>query len=315
LYEVHPMVQLADVTGLLASQTGGPRVDLGVLNYLWNLSSNAGAIGLGAPSEAGLRPLLGRWTAGGMLGSFLAAAGVVAAVVWWPRGWRGWFVSLWLLLPQLVFLRHTLDVLLHYLFPELPVLAMAAGVLAGGIAARLRPPVQWAAGAVFAVAVLAYAGASLGTLWVVLEYAARADAHLGYGIPLRFNLEAGQAARSLAPPDTRVLIGAQHYEGEILRFTLGFDRDSRTFDDCRTVPFDPGAVYVLMSEHTQGVGVLEGAGARLLARVARPGDAYRVYAAPSAPPELDPTGLPAYGSHECQERRAADATLPAVSGP
>jgi hypothetical protein len=68
LYELHPQVRAADVAGLFASQNASPKVDLAVLNYLWNLASNAGAIGLGAPSEAGLRPLLGRWTAGGLAG-------------------------------------------------------------------------------------------------------------------------------------------------------------------------------------------------------------------------------------------------------
>ena len=69
--------------------------------------------------------------------------------------------------------------------------------------------------------------------WVVLDYAWRADAHLGYGIPLGQNLRAGEVTRATTPTGTRVLIGAQHYEGEILRFTIGFDVESRTFDDCR----------------------------------------------------------------------------------
>jgi 4-amino-4-deoxy-L-arabinose transferase-like glycosyltransferase len=316
LYEVHPQVRFADLLGLIVSQGGTAQVDLSVFNYLWNLSSNAGAIGLAAPSEAGLRPLIGRWAAAGQVGSVLAGLGTLAAVVWWPRGWRGWLVSGWLLLPQLVFLRHSLDVLLHYLFPELPVLALAVGVLAGGIAARLRHAFALGAGTIVGAGLLAYVGASLGTVFLVLEYAATADAHLGYGIPLMFNVEAGAATRAILTPRTaRVLIGAQHYEGEILRLTIGFDTPSRTFDDCREIPFDPAAIYVLMSEQTPGAGVLEAAGSQLVARIPRPGDAYRVYSSPSQPGESDTARLPGYDSTECRERRAADATLPTLTGP
>ena len=113
-----------------------------------------------------------------------------------------------------------------------------------------------------------------------------------------------------------MLIGAQHYEGEILRFTIGFDLESRTFDDCRGVPFDSGAVYLFMSEQTPGPALLEGSGAHLLARVPRPGDAYRLYSAPSAEVSIsDVSGRPEYQSQQCQERRAADATLPPATGP
>jgi hypothetical protein len=305
LYELNPAVRLHDVVTLLSSQGGAPRVDLSVANYLWNLASNGGAVGLATPTEAGLRALFGRWTAGAMLGSVLVTAGLVAAVAWWPRDWRGWLIVAWLALPQLVLARHTLDVLLHYLYPELPVLALAVGVLVAAVEARAaRVP---ALGLAVAAALLVYVASSLATLFVSLGYIEHADTHLGYGIPLRDSFQAGQTARALAPPGTPVVIGAHHYNGEILRFTLGYDRSSATFDDCLALPYVPGALYLLLSEQTPGADALEKAGAQLLVRLERPGDAYRIYTAPPSPFEAaDLTTNPRSNSQECRERRDWD---------
>ena len=452
LYELHPGVRLRDLTGILSapSSNSTPQVDLAIVNYYQNLSSNGGALGLATPSVEELRPRLGRWSSGGLMGSVLAALGAVALVAWWPRGWRAGLIVGWLVLPQLVLLRHTLDVLLHYVYMDLPVLALVAGSLlampSAGRAATAAAPAAWArlprlawravwgglaphartlppgvatdagtqpeglaadagtqpeglvadagtpppsvgpsigtlsadvaadagtprgplpadagtapggvaadarpaprgvaadagtppgglvadvgtlgagvqahagtraarlgarAGSLVRLAVLAllgvYVAASLGTLWVVLGFVDTADTHRGYGIPLRDSLAAARAVELSAPPGAPVLVGGHHFEAEVLRFSLGYQRSSSVFDDCQALPYVRGAVYLLVSEHTPGAAVLGEAGAALLARIARPGDAYLVYAAPAAPPALASLAdRPEQQSSECQDRR------------
>jgi hypothetical protein len=149
-----------------------------------------------------------------------------------------------------------------------------------------------------------YVAASLGTLWVVLGFVDTADTHRGYGIPLRDSLAAARAVQMSAPPGAPVLVGGHHFEAEVLRFSLGYQRSSSVFDDCQALPYVRGAVYLLVSEHTPGAAVLGEAGAALLARIARPGDAYLVYAAPAAPPALASLAdRPEQQSSECQDRR------------
>ena len=300
LYELHPDVRFRDLTGILAapSSSSTPVVDLAVFNYLRNLSSNAGALGLANPSADGLRPLLGRWSSAAQLGSLLVLAGAVAAGVCWPRGWRAGLLVGWLVLPQLVLLRHSLDVLLHYFYADVPVLALLAGSLLAAVhrIRALRLAVLGALGM--------YVAASLGTLLVLLNYVAVADVHKGYGIPVRDSLEAGRATRAVLPPGAPVLLAGHHFEAEILRFTIGYQVPARVFDDCLDLPYVPGAVYVLMSEQTPAAALLPAAGAPLLARVPRPGDAYLVFAAPPTPPATAALGsFPEAASQECQDRR------------
>jgi len=127
----------------------------------------------------------------------------------------------------------------------------------------------------------------------------------GYGIPVGYSREAGQVARSFLPAGGEVLVGDDPHSGEVLRFSLGYSVPSRTFEDCRQVPFEPDAVYLLTSEQTPGATTLESGGARLLARIARPGgDAYRVYAAPLAPAVLEVRPEPT--NPICQDRQVWD---------
>jgi 4-amino-4-deoxy-L-arabinose transferase-like glycosyltransferase len=301
LYELHPAVRFVDAKTFIATQSSGaPHVDLAVFNYLWNLSSNAGALGLATPSVDGLRPLLGRWSSAALFGSVLVAVGAVSALAWRPRGWRGGLLVAWLVLPQLVLARHTLDVLLHYVYLDLPVLALVVGCLLAATTVRgqklLRLGVLGALGV--------YVAASVGTLWVVLGYVESADVHKGYGAPLRDSLAAGRAAAGVVPPGAPVLVAGHHFEAEIIRFTLGYQTPSRVLDDCQELPYVPGAVYVLMSEQTPAGSLLPAAGAPLLTRVPRPGDAYLIYASPSTPPDASSLGTrPEQRSTECQERR------------
>ena len=111
-------------------------------------------------------------------------------------------------------------------------------------------------------------------------------------------------ARSSLPPGGQVLIGDDPHNGEVLRFSTGYDIPTRTFEDCREVPYAPDAVYLLASERTPGAPALERAGAALLARIARPGgDAFRIYGAPPTPPAAF-----AQGSDQiCQDRLVWDA--------
>ena len=300
IYELHPDIRFRDLTGIIAapSSSSTPVVDLAVVNYLRNLSSNAGALGLGNPSVDGLRPLLGRWSSGALLGSFLVLLGALAAIAWWPRGWRAGLLVGWLVLPQVVLLRHSLDVLLHYLYVDVPVLALLAGNLLAAVSRQrfVRLAVLGGLGV--------YVGASLGTLLVLLQYAQVADVHKGYGVPLRDSLAAGQAVRAVLPPGSPVMLAGHHFEAEIVRFTMGYQIPASVFDDCVDLPYNPGAVYVLLSAQTPAAALLPAAGAPLLARVDRPGDAYLVFAAPPRPPATTALpSLPQAQSQECQDRR------------
>jgi hypothetical protein len=125
----------------------------------------------------------------------------------------------------------------------------------------------------------------------------------GYGIPVGLSRNAGLGVRSILPDSGQVLIGDDPHNGEVLRFAVGYEVSTRTFDDCREIPFERNALYLLDSEQTPGANALDAAGATLMARLPRPGgDAYRIY---SAPPAAD--GLSVRPEREnpiCQDRQA-----------
>jgi hypothetical protein len=98
------------------------------------------------------------------------------------------------------------------------------------------------------------------------------------------NVAAGNATRAVLPPGGQVLVGGINFEVEVLRFGLGYGVPSRLFDDCAEIPTDPSAIYLLNSEHTPAAQALLDAGAPLLARVPRPGDAFLVMGQPAAGP-------------------------------
>ena len=287
VYELHPSVRLHEIGFLAGQAAGGARIDLESWDLFWTLVADGGAAGLGGPSVDGLRSLLGRWSSLGLLGIPLVAGGLVAGALasrWQTRAWVGWLLLAFVVLPVLALARHTLGVLFHYLYVDLPGMGLAVGMLAAWASAW-----RWhgrAVGlAVVGGALGVYVAVSAATLLVVLGYLERADTHLGYGTPVRYSLAAGEAARSALPVDGRVLVGGRPFDAEVLRFAIGYGVASRIFDDCQQVP--PGAsVYLLMRQSTPGAAGLSAADAPLLARVERPGDAYLVFGAPVRQPVL-----------------------------
>jgi hypothetical protein len=285
IYELHPSVRLHEIGFLAGQAAGGSRVDLESWDLLWTLAGNGGAAGLGGPSVDGLRVLLGRWSSLGLLGVPLVAAGFFVAALRNIAGSQtsGWLLAAWVLLPVAALARHTLGVLFHYLYVDLPGMALAVGAL-----------FAWAATSRWRVAGLTLFGSALGvyvlasaaTLVVVLGYLERADTHLGYGIPVRYSLAAGHAARTALGPGGQVLVGGRPFDAAVLRFSIGYDVPSRLFDDCQQLPTGHDVVYLLMRQTTPGAAALAAADAPLLGRVERPGDAYLVFGPPVRQPVL-----------------------------
>jgi hypothetical protein len=299
VYEVHPQVQLGDLRFLAQSSGSTPEVDLGGLSLWWNIAGNGGAVGLAGPSYAGLQAELGRWVSPAQLGPVMAALGLLAAVLIAPRGWTGVLLVAFTLVIPIVLIRHTLAIYFHYLYLELPFIALAIGALVA-VVARTR----WRLARVgMALALTCYVAACVATLVALLDYVQRVDTReSGYGVPLTFNLAAGQTARALVPPGGSVLVGGPNFKVAILRFTLGYDIPTGTFEDCREVPYEPDTIYLLASEHTPGAAALAEAGAPLLARVERPGDAFLVYG--GWPSQTSLTGLDARPEHDSDACRA-----------
>jgi hypothetical protein len=300
VYELSPQVQLRELRFLASSSGAPPEVDLGGLGLLWNMAGNGGAAGLAGPSYAGLQAALGRWASLAQVGPLLVLAGLVAAVLVSPRGWVGWLLVAYTLVVPVVLIRHTLAIYFHYLYLELPGIALGIGALAAAAAKAGRPVVR----AAVAAALGGYVAASVATLVALVGYVQGVDTReSGYGVPLLYNLQAGQAARAAVPAGGQVLVGGPGFKVAILRFTLGFDVPTRTFEDCREVPYAPNGIYLLASERTPGAAALAEAGAPLLARVERPGDAFVVYG--PSPRRTSLTGLEARPEHDspaCRER-------------
>src|SRR5262249_52846855 len=129
IYELNPAVGLRDF-GLLVGDAGPTaRWDLDSWNLLWTLASNGGAAGLAGPYSDGLRAALGRWTQISLVGIPLVGLGLLVGVTGLPRGWRGWLIAAWVLVPIAGLARHTQGVLFHYLNLGLPGMALAVGAL------------------------------------------------------------------------------------------------------------------------------------------------------------------------------------------
>jgi hypothetical protein len=110
-----------------------------------------------------------------------------------------------------------------------------------------------------------YAAVSLFMLVVVLQFVAAFDTRLGYGMPLRFSLAAGQAARAALPAGGRAAVVGPPFETEVVRFALGYDVPSRGADNCAEVLVVFSAANAPVTDRP------------LLARIERPGDAYLMY--------------------------------------
>jgi hypothetical protein len=280
LYELNPAIRFRDLAPLLGDAGGpGAHWDLESWSLSWTLASNGGAAGLGGPDSEGLRLALGRWASVSLIGIPLVGFGLLAAVAGWPRGWPGWLIAAWVLIPIVGLARHTLGILFHYLYAGLPGMALAVGALVELSFYRLRRIARLAIGGALA----AYVGVSVAMLWVVLDHVDRTGLYPGLGKPLGLNMAAADAARAALHPGGLVLVGGYYFEVEILRFSLGYGTPSRLFDDCGVIPADPSAVYLLNSEHTPAAASLAAGGAPLLARVPRSDDAFRIYGGPTAP--------------------------------
>lgn len=199
-------------------------------------------------------------------------------------------------------LRHSAPVIFHYMFIEFPGLSMGVGVLGAWAACCSSRLLRSAVG----VGITVCAIASALSVAVLLNALDHFDLSAGYGIPVGYTRQAGQAARGALPNGGQVLIGDDPHAGEVLRFGVGYGTPSRTFEDCREIPYASDAVYLLASEQTPGTAALERAGARLLERIPRPGgDAYRIYAAPPRS-AIDLQSDP--GNPVCADRMVWDAS-------
>ena len=273
VYELHPSVRLHDV-GFLVQQGGGSRVDLSAWELLWTLAGNGGAAGLGGASFDGLRAALGRWSSLGLLGDALRAGGLVVGLF---EGSRGRIIAAWVLLPTVVLVRHTLDVLFHYLYIDLPGVALCSGMLVAWGVQRRHVAVRAAVG----VATAGYAAVSIATLVVVLGFVETHDVYLGYGMPLRYSSAAAEPARSAAPPGATIGIGGPRFQTEVLRFAIGYAIPATRFEQCPSAR-EAADVYLLLDADSPAAAALQRAGAPTLARVARPGGAYALLGRPTA---------------------------------
>jgi hypothetical protein len=302
VYEVNPGVRFQEIYELLALSRGTARVDLDTISSTIQIATTQGALGLGGHESAEIVARLGRWTSLSLLGPVLAAAGLLMGVFVRPRGASGVLIAAWTLAPIVAYLRHSAPVIFHYMFIEFVGLAMCVGVVGAWAAASRSVVLRWLVG----ITLVATTTASAASVVVVLHSLDDLDLSAGYGIPVSYTRIAGEAARAALPSGGSVLIGDDPHSGEVLQFGVGYRIPSRSFDDCREVPYDANAVYLLSSEQTPGVRALEAAGASLLARIPRPGgDAFRIYSPPTtaiAPFTADTQ------STVCQDRAVWDAS-------
>jgi hypothetical protein len=304
VYELNPGVRFADVAAVLAMSRDTASFDFDTVSSTIQISSTLGASGLGGRAAPEIAAALGRWNNLSLLAPILAAAGLVVGVALHPRGATGWIIAVWTLAPIAAYLRHGAPIIFHYMFIEFTGLAMSVGML-GAWAATARS--TWIrAGVAGAIGVCATASAL--SMLVLLNGLDQFDLSAGYGIPIKYTRQAGEAARAALPSGGTVLIGNDPHSGEVLRFGVGYGVPSRTFEDCRTVPYAADAVYLLASEQTPGRQALDASGAPLLARVPRPGgDAYRVYGAlPAEPPSGVLTVTGAADNTVCTDRAVWD---------
>ena len=301
MYEVNPDVRFQEVLDLLAFSRGPAHVDLDTITSTIQIATTQGALGLGGHESAEIVARLGRWTSLSLLVPCLAAAGLLVAVFVRPRGATGWVIAAWTLAPIVAYLRHSAPIIFHYMYLEFPALALCVGALVAAVAASSSRVLK----VLVSIPVLVGCAASALSIVIVLQSLDDLDMSAGYGIPIGYTRAAGEAARNALPNGGIVLIGDDPHSAEVLRYAVGYRVASRTFEDCQDVPDVPDAVYLLSSERTPGVKALEAAGAPLLARIPRPGDAFRIYGPPvssSVQMQADPS------NPVCQDRSVWDAS-------
>jgi hypothetical protein len=299
MYEVNPTVRFSEIRALLALSQNPSTLDLETITSTIQIATTQGALGLGGHASAEILARLGRWTTLTLLLPVLAAAGLVTAVLIRPKGGMGLLLVAWTLAPIVAYLRHSAPIIFHYMYLEFPALALCAAVLASAAAASSSRFLKL----LVSVPLVAGCAASALSIVVVLHSLDDFDLSAGYGVPVGYSRAAGEAARNLLQSGGVVLIGDDPHSGEVLRYAVGYRIPSRTFEDCAQVPTVSNAVYLLSSERTPGAKALEAAGAPLLARIARPGDAFRIYGPPVASVQVqaDPANT------LCQDRLVWDA--------
>ncbi|MBI2756886.1 MAG: hypothetical protein HYX52_09275 [Chloroflexi bacterium] len=300
-YQLHPDVLFVDVRRLFEQMGGEPTIEAMGLRFLWNLAGAGGVSELGQPNPDALTAALGAWPGVAAAGGLAGMLGAVVLVCARARSWVTWLLLAWVVLPILPLIRHSTPIYYHYLYVALPAVAL----LAGGAWANLPRPAFKRAARIASTGLLGvYATASVAVLTLLLGYLDRGDTFHGYGIPLRYNLQAAAIARSALRPGGTVLVGGHWRDAEVLRFALGYDVPSRAFEDCLEVAVEVRPVYLLLSERTPGAAALKDGGAPLLGRVERPGgDAFVIYGAlPFVQPPSGVGERPERASQECRDR-------------
>ncbi|HEV7386524.1 MAG TPA: glycosyltransferase family 39 protein, partial [Phenylobacterium sp.] len=276
IYELHPTIRLRDFFALASDAGVTAHIDLESWNLFWSVAGGRGAAGLGATESERLQQALGRWSNAALIGVPLVAAGGLAAVGGWPRGWRGVLLAAWMLSPVVGLARHTIGVIFHYLYLAVPGMALCVGALAEWSSFRPHPAPRIAVWAALGL----YGAVSTATLVVVLNHVGQTGEYPASARPLGLNLAAADAVRAVRPPTATVLIGGSVWRTEVLRFSLGYRTPSRVFDDCAVLPVQADAMYLLDDEQSPAARTLADAEAPLLARVPRPDGAFLVYGAP-----------------------------------
>ena len=108
----------------------------------------------------------------------------------------GGMVALWALAPLVFFGWHATPLYLHYYTVALPAPYLAAGFLLAHAISLGRPALRWGA----AACVVAITAAQAVTVLALLNFVATHTTPGGFGIPLKFQLQATERALSLGTP-------------------------------------------------------------------------------------------------------------------
>lgn len=105
----------------------------------------------------------------------------------------GGIIALWSLAPLLVFTRHAMPLHAHYFLVSLPAASLVLGCLAARALALRQPAWRWMAG----VAFVGVAAANAAAFVMLLSFVGSRSNAGGFGVPLRAQVRAVQAARRL----------------------------------------------------------------------------------------------------------------------
>lgn len=108
----------------------------------------------------------------------------------------GGIVALWALAPLAFFWRHTTPVFPHYYIVAFAAQYLAAGFVLACAISSGRPALRWGA----VVGTLGIVTAQAGIMLALLNFLAAHTTPGGFGIPLKFQLQAAERARALGTP-------------------------------------------------------------------------------------------------------------------